>query len=509
MAKTVNTTPIKQLKPVKTQGGKLDHEETDFADDVKARAEIAREQLADLSKSTLTFPFHAFPQTMQDLLKVFYDSSGFAPEYYFSNLLSVVATCTANKFKVRAKSDFYQPAVLYLVNVGKSGLGKSGPQKTIFRPLEKRQTDEIKTYNDLYKSHIEAEKEAQENKEPFDRPVPILREILFEVSTLEAMYETLRDCQFGSIVKEDEMTGWLGQMGQYSNKSDPEISFWLKNYDNPLLYIIKRKSHKMFLYNIAVNINGNIQDTILPKLASGANKDNGFLQRFNFTLTSKTKSNRWTEIQPDQSVFDKYEEIINFLYDLPSRLPRQLPHTGNTETINLPLSAKAKELYVKFYNLLSERMDGTADDSEFSQLSKFKGVCLRFSLVMEMLFFACNMLDDDLWNIKASTKEKLSHLEKMEISERAMQSAIALTEYYIGTAMEVIGKLDNLLNTYKPEVRAWYRALPDSFNSAFARELGAEIGVGSSKQTIFNYLNDTKLFKKNHSDNLYYKIIAV
>jgi hypothetical protein len=508
MAKTVNTTPIKQLKPLKTQGGKLDHAETDFADDVKARAQTAQEHLDDLSRSTIAFPYHAFPEVMQNLLKVFYDSSGFAPEYYFSNLLSVAALCTANKFKVKAKSDFYQPAVLYLVNVGKSGLGKSGPQKTIFRPIEKKQTEEIKRYNDLYKVHVEAEKEALANKEPYNGEAPILREILFEVSTLEAMYETLKDCQYGSIVKEDEMTGWLGQMGQYSNKSDPEISFWLKNYDNPLLYIIKRKSHKMFLYNIAVNINGNIQDTILPKLASGPNKDNGFLQRFNFTLTSKTKSNRWTEIQPDQTVFDKYEEIISFLYDLPSRLPRQLPHIGATETINLPLSAPAKELYVKFYNLISERMDGTADDSEFSQLSKFKGVCLRFSLVMEMLFFACDMYDNDDWNLKASSKEKLAYLEKTEISERAMQSAIALTEYYIQTAMEVLGKLDTLLNTYKPEVRAWYRALPDSFNSAFARELGETVGLGT-KRTIYRYLDDKNLFKKNHTDNVFYKIITI
>lgn len=499
---------VKKIKAVKTQYGKIDHEENDFLSEVAEKAREAKKSLASQEKSHIKFPFHVFPKVMQDLLTVFYESSGFAPEYYFSNLLSVTALCISNKYRIRAKSDFVQPAILYMVNMGKSGLGKSGPQKSIFMPIFKIQKEKISTYNETHKSWLQEQAEAKADKVPFDQPEPMLQKVLFEYATVEALWEIITHCQHGFSLVDDEISGWVEAMGQYSNSKGPEVAFWLKNYDNPALISIYRKGQPdKFIYNSCVNINGNIQPDIVKKLADGDNSSNGFFARFLITIPSKETVNDWNEVQPDITVFQKYEEIIKFMYDLPSKIPDNIPHFKDVERIDFNLSPEAKIMYVKYYNDLANRMNGESDDKIFSQLSKFRGTCLRFALVMDMLHFTCSMFDNDEWNFKASKKEKLEYLQKHQIAAESMKAAITLTEYYIQTSMNVLSRFDNILNTYKPEIRAWYKELPERFKSAYAVELGQNIGF--SKASVYNYLKDKNLFKKNAADSIYYKVIEI
>ncbi|MEM9349589.1 MAG: DUF3987 domain-containing protein, partial [Pseudomonadota bacterium] len=199
-------------------------------------------------------------------------------------------------------------------------------------------------------------------------------------------------CQFGFSLVDDEISGWVEAMGQYSNSKGPEVAFWLKNYDNPKLNMIYRKGQPdKFIYNSAVNICGNIQPEVVKKLADGDKGSNGFFARFLITIPEVEEVQNWNEIGPDFSVYEKYNEIIDFLYHLPSKIPDHIPHFNDVERIDFPLSREAKNLYIKFYNSLAARMNSEADDKKFSQLSKYRGTCLRFALIMEMLHFACDM----------------------------------------------------------------------------------------------------------------------
>lgn len=498
---------IKPLKP--RMNPKLGHPETDYQAELGEKAKAAMQQIEGQKNAVVNFPFHAFPAVMQRLLKVFYDSSGFAPEYYFSNLISVAAMSISNKYRIKAKSDFIQPAIFYMVNMGKSGIGKSGPQKTIWMPLFKIQKEKIAVWRERHKHWQVDKEEAAKAKMPFDEPEPMVQKMVFEYATVEALWEILTYCQHGFSLVDDEISGWVEAMGQYSNSKGPEVAFWLKNYDNPSLVIIERKGQPTkYIYNSAVNINGNIQPGVVKKLAEGDKGDNGFFARFLLTMPSIEKINTWNEIQPDPSVYQKYGEIINFLYELPSKVPDNIPHIGDVKRIDFPLSAGAKEKYIAFYNSLAARMNTEEDDKVFSQLSKYRGTCLRFALVMDMLHFACEHYDNDEWAERMSKKDKINVFEKHEISPLAMDAAIALTNYYIQTSMNVLAGFDNVLNTYKPEIRAWYHQLPNSFKGRYAVELATEIGMGT-KSTVYRFLKDKNLFKKNLQDDLYYKLIAV
>ena len=502
----------KEKKPLTIKSRRsqnLGHDENNFSEDVEERAKEAMEELEVSYQTQIDFPFHVFPENLTNILKVFYESSGFNAEYYFSNLISVSALCISNKYRIKAKNDFIQPAIFYMVNMGKSGLGKSAPQKSIWTPIFRIQKKKIEKWKLDLKEWQEERNEAIENKDKsFDRPEPMLHKIIFEYATVEALWEIITYCQHGFALVDDEIGGWVEGMGQYSNSKGPEIAYWLKNYDNPGIVIIDRKGQpSKYIYNSAVNINGNIQPKIIKKLADGDKGENGFFARFLITIPGHEKVSLWNEEQPDFSVYEKYDKIIKFLYNLPSHLPNEIPHaTRDYERIDFPLSAKAKKLYVEFYNSLAYRMNEETDDKKFSQLSKYRGICLRFALVMEMMHFAADNYENKDWSEAVAYNERLAKMEKHSISEKAMKAAIELTSYYIDTAMTVLSQFESVINTYKKEVRVWYKQLPESFKSKFAVELGEKVGVGG-RSTVYNLLNDKNLFKKNNLDNHYWKII--
>lgn len=467
----------------------------DNGPDQAERTRLAKEEMKAWQESQVDFPFDAFPERMRKLLSVFAETTGFPKEYFFAANLVASSALIGNKFRIRAKADFTQACVLYLAMVGKSGIGKSKPIEICFHPLQAIIEKNYRLDYERKKAKRKEEEKALKKGETLDDDRPEQVELVLDEATVEDIYNTLTASPTGCVVVKDELTGWIKSFNQYRPGGDQE--FWLTAWNNSTLLKIGRVGReRLYIYRPFIPVFGGVQPEIVHQLADGDKSVNGFLARFLFVIPENVEVPQWSEVEPDQTVYDAYNGIMLFLHGLPGKIRRnpEIRRIWDIESIDLPLGDKAKPIYVDYYNRLAGRMNAEEDDRKFSQLSKFRGYCLRFALIIELLDFACKNFEDPDW--KEEPQElMLEALEKMKISEQSIKAAILLTEYFINTSMNVLGRFENPINTYKLEVRQWYKSLGESFRSAEAVEI-AEKDFNIKRSTAYNYLNDKRLFKK-------------
>ncbi len=503
------TSPTKILKPSQLRSNGHPPDNTD--DDMAERSKAVQELLKNRSSTILPFPEKVFPEVVQRLMKVFYTSSGLPFEYYYAALLGATAILMGNKYRIRAKSDFIQPQILYLAIVGKSGLGKSPPMKIIFGPIYDIEARLAEKNNEMLRAYAAQRQEAQENKQSFEMEEPNPSKILLGQITIEALFDVLAQNPLGVGMVDEELTGFLEGMGQYKSGKSNELQYWLKLFDNPKTDSITRKGNKeLVIRNGNVTIFGGVQPGLLTAIANGKMTSIGLPQRFQFVVPEKQDIPDWNEIEPDATVFSKYKAYIDFIWELPGRIERKIQtnlyNSWNIERIDMGLTPKAKEMYVEFYRKLRLQMNEEVDDKKFGQLSKLRSYCLRYALILEVMHFSAKHFEDHNGWWKLSKDEQLAILDKHEVGDVAMSGAIALIEYFISTSMTVLARFDNVLNTYPEEVRIWYNGLPDMFKSSFAVEIGKAAGLARS--TVYNYLNDAVLFKKILETNMIVKRIV-
>lgn len=502
---------LAKLPPARANGkAKNGHANTDDVADIAARQKSVEEQMKAEKSGILPFPEHVFPEMLQGLMKAFYKSSGLPFEYYYAALLAATAILLGNRYRIKAKSDFIQPQLLYLAIVGKSGLGKSPPIKAIFGALFRIEAQLAETYQEAHRLWSQEKQEALADKTPYNVPEPLPQKLIIGQATIEALYEILSNNPLGVGMVDEELTGFMEGMGQYKSGKSNELQYWLKLFDNPEFDSISRKGNKELQIKCGnVTIFGGVQPELLNLIAAGKLSAIGLSSRFQFVVPEKAEIPAWNESQPDVTVFTKYQQFMEFMHSLPSKISRKDMSANynqwNIERIDMPLSVPAKSLYVEFYESLRTRMNEEEDDKKFSQLSKLRSYCLRYALNLEMLNFCCEAFESRDWE-QRSKNDQLAILGRHEIGFTAMQGAIQLIEYFISTSMTVLARFDNVLNTYPKNIRVWYKNLPDAFRASFAVEVGSSAGL--SRSTVYNHLNDPVLFKKDAGSGLVMKKIV-
>lgn len=61
----------------------------------------------------------------------------FKVEYLAAAMLSATASALGNTYNIRVKGHWTTNAALYIIMVGRPGLGKTPPLEAVFRPLRK------------------------------------------------------------------------------------------------------------------------------------------------------------------------------------------------------------------------------------------------------------------------------------------------------------------------------------------------------------------------------------
>jgi len=83
------------------------------------------------------FPLEVFPQTMQSVILDMARYENYKAEFIATAMLSAVSAALGGTYRIRIKGEWQSNAALYIILVGRPGLGKTPPLEAAYRPIRK------------------------------------------------------------------------------------------------------------------------------------------------------------------------------------------------------------------------------------------------------------------------------------------------------------------------------------------------------------------------------------
>ena len=83
-------------------------------------------------------PLDAFPDKIQEIILNLSRYENFNIEYTASIILSAVATAVGNSCQIRIKGEWKTSPSLYMMLIGRPGLGKTPPLGFIYKPINEQ-----------------------------------------------------------------------------------------------------------------------------------------------------------------------------------------------------------------------------------------------------------------------------------------------------------------------------------------------------------------------------------
>ena len=246
-------------------------------------------------------PLDVFPAKLQDMILALSRQENYSIEYMMASLIAATSTAIGNAVNIRIRGGWVSSPILYMILVGRPGMGKTPPLDFAFRPIRKRDAKVIKQF----KINMENYNSILESISDF---------------TPEALIRALNDNPRGVTVYVDEIMGMFNAVNQYSKGQLIEqllTAFSGKPLD------VSRCSMPIPIHieRPFINIVGTMQTTRVHELVDKGYKDNGLLDRIIFVYPSSQEISDW-QIDEDStsSSFEKYsalwEDVINRICEI-------------------------------------------------------------------------------------------------------------------------------------------------------------------------------------------------
>ena len=425
-------------------------------------------------------PLDAFPAKIQDMILALARQENYSIEYMMASLLVAVSTAIGNAVNIRIRGGWISNSALYMILVGRPGMGKTPPLDFAFRPIRKHDAKAIKQFKlemEQYNNLVESGKAKKDNSSPLPDK-PILRRTIISDFTPEALMRALDDNQRGIVVYVDEIMGMFNAVNQYSKGQLIEqllTAFSGKPLD------ISRCSMPIPIHieHPFINIVGTMQTTRMHELIEKGYKDNGLIDRIIFVYPSSQEISDWQLDEDSSSAsFDKYsamwESIINKVISLPFT---ETEDNGLTQKI-LDFSSEAKAFFTNWRNEAIRAVNQIQDDGLVdSRVIKAPMITARLALVLQILRWACDEVHKDFVDIDSA------------------KSAIALSEYFENCYVNIQKYM--LRESVEPQKRELLDCLSANFTTADALQAGKEVGL-SERSVMYSLVNlaTNKIIKK-------------
>lgn len=427
------------------------------------------------SKSSVTkFPIHVFPNVIQDIVQDTHTCLNFPIDYIGTSILFTSSVAIGNSHHIEVKKGYTQTAVLYVAIVGRAGINKSHVLSFFLKPIHNHDNQSFKKYEEEFKLFKELKntpkKERIEMGYPEEPEKPIWYKHLISDFTPEALAEVHKHNKRGISVYVDELATWFQNFNRYNQGS--EETFWLSCWSGKPINIDRKTSEPTHIPKPFVSVGGTIQNAILKDLATNNRSNNGFLDRILFAVPQNLKKPYLNTTQIDENTISNWNTIIDNILNCEIRYDS----VDNPDPQILKLSNEAFECYNKWHKEITDFCNNCEDDKIVSVYSKLEMYVLRLALILELLHFAC---DDS---------------SKQQISVRSVKGAIELIEFFKCSALRVQEILNNPLTKLSKDKLSFYHALPESFSTSEAAEIGNSHDIKGS--TLKRFLKDQQLFEK-------------
>lgn len=101
-------------------------------------------------------PLEVFPARIQELILNLARYENFNVEYTASILLSAVATAIGNSCRIRIKGEWKTSPSIYMMLVGRPGLGKTPPLGFLYKPIREHDDRMYEKYNEEWNAYEKA-----------------------------------------------------------------------------------------------------------------------------------------------------------------------------------------------------------------------------------------------------------------------------------------------------------------------------------------------------------------
>ena len=438
-------------------------------DEVSPEDEMRLKALMDWDKTEIDWEAILPAPLVRDLIHDA-DILNIDPVVIWQPLMSTVASLGGTKINLLLGSRRI-PSVLWSVVVLESGGGKTRADSLVLAPLRKMQGDAMERYEEEYKRYQEEikawEKEKGHDKDE-EMPVPpILRKLMYDVATIQAVLKRSAENKgYGALWARDEIAGLFNSLGQFSKGEDESMQVLLKLWDAAGICVDRVSvADSYFAHKTAISLSGGIQPGVFRKIFSDADDSNGLQARILFAV-AKARKQRYVE------GFCQLSERLPLMYQFLEELP---------ET-NVELSPDAKKYYKKLVEVLGDQIEETIHPAIRTWMSKLPTQILRIALNLHLIeqFYSPSK------DIKTLTKQTLERAVKLA---QYYRSAFHVLQEKVSNSDEISTILLQICDRASKSkdgvsARDIYRPL----NSIKTRAKAAGREVAAYTQDLFNKL---------------------
>ena len=272
-------------------------------------------------------------------------------------MLVAMAGAIGNTRRVRVKSDWIAPAVIWGAVITESGGLKTVVLKHVLAPVRRRQAEAFKAHQaarDQYKAAMQAHKYALRDWEtkgraagapaPVEPSRPVPERFVVSDTTVEALADRLQDASRGLLLARDELSGWLRSFNQYKSGRGADEAHRVEMYEAGSLLVDRKVGDKTTIHvlHAAVSIIGGIQPDILRRALIPEYHECGLAARLLMTMPPR-RAKRWVEHELSAAAVKRLADVYARLWSLAPVL-----QDGELRPRDLPLSADAKALFAAF-----------------------------------------------------------------------------------------------------------------------------------------------------------------
>ena len=380
------------------------------------------------------FPVDALPMTAARFVNEGAMALGCDAAYIALPFLAEFASAIGNSRCIRLKPSWTEPPVLWTVVVGYSGELKSPAHDLALRPIRLRQKRAMQEYKRAKAEYRDAKEQydvdlkawrkadaATRGERPKQPEPPTCERLWCSDTTVEALADRLSNAPRGLLLSRDELAGWLASFNQYKQGKGGDVAHWLEMHRAGPLLVDRKTGDTTTIYvpRAAVCIAGGIQPETLRRCLTPEFFENGLAARLLLVMPPR-RAKKWTDADIDENTLQAMEDVFNELLNFqPSA-----DFDGEPKPAEVPLTAKAKDLWVTFYNRHAQEQ--AALEGELSAAwSKLECCAARLALVVHCIRQA----------------EKVETVDPWLVDEQSMAAGITLVEWLKNEAKRVYAVL--------------------------------------------------------------------
>lgn len=422
----------------------------------------------------VNFPIDIFPNEIQNYILECNRTLDQSIDYMGCSFLWVLSVIIGNSIKIKVKNGWTEPATLWMVVVGKAGIGKTPSIGSVVFPLSKENNREIRKYikeQEKYSEYIALDKKEKETAEKIKKPSKT--QFIADDITLEALVEMHEENKNAVAVFKDELAGWIKDMNKYRTGSD--LEFWLSSWSSKSVSHNRKTAKSSFIANPSISVIGGIQPGIFDSFYTEENKDNGFIDRMLLCYPDLIVD-EWSDDEMDIETLTFYNDyIVGFFRSVKESIVKY-----DTDGDILPFVAEmdkdAKSQWKRIFNKITS-MQNDDEENEYmkSMLPKQKSYIPRFALLINTLTSFHNQTTDIT-----------------TITEQSLLAAERLSDYFIYMAKKIkitsnesneIKKIVSMSKADKRETALEiYKANPNISVTTLAEKLSV------SRKTIYQWI---------------------